>query len=278
MAAGVEVRRYTPKDTTTKDYYVEVPFEVDVDGPFYSVLNFFDRLQKLERIVNVGHLTMGALKGGKTGVKKTYTWSPNETVARQLHIDDVLQHFQGRDRRPLQGEEVGGAMKISTLILAIWLAASAWAQTPAAETAGESPAAAKSERCASQVRHRPAREDAARMQSRAAAARRCGTAFTRSEGEADTPVQPRIPAPSVVQSVQPGPGSRHHVASGLARRIAVAERQAASKGERDPFVSPIVERQFTAPTVPAAAGSALWSATSALQGVVRTPAVISPWW
>jgi type IV pilus assembly protein PilO len=81
VAAGVEVRRYTPKDTAAKDYYTEVPFDVDVDGPFYSVVNFFERLQKLERIVNVSHLSIGALKGGKTGIKKSYTWSPNETVA-----------------------------------------------------------------------------------------------------------------------------------------------------------------------------------------------------
>ena len=80
-AAGVEVRRYTPRDTVAKDYYVEVPFEIDVDGPYYAVLNFFDRLQKLERIVNVSHMTMGALKGGKPSVKKTYKWSPSETVA-----------------------------------------------------------------------------------------------------------------------------------------------------------------------------------------------------
>lgn len=79
--SGVEVRRYTPKDTVTKDYYVEVPFEIDVDGPYYSVLNFFDRLQKLERIVNVSHMTMGSLKAGRTAVKKTYKWAPNETVA-----------------------------------------------------------------------------------------------------------------------------------------------------------------------------------------------------
>ena len=80
VASGVEVRRYTPKDTSTKEYYTEVPFEIDVDGPFYSVLNFFDRLQKLERMVNVSHLSMGSLKGGKSGVKKGYKWSPNETV------------------------------------------------------------------------------------------------------------------------------------------------------------------------------------------------------
>jgi type IV pilus assembly protein PilO len=81
VAAGVEVRRYTPKDTSTKEYYIEVPFEVDVDGPYYSVVNFFDRIQKLERIVNVSRLSMGSLKSGKSGVKKAYTWSPNETVA-----------------------------------------------------------------------------------------------------------------------------------------------------------------------------------------------------
>ena len=63
VAAGVEVRRYTPKDTTTKEYYVEVPFDIDVDGPYYSVLNFFDRLQKLERIVNVSHLAHGRIEG-----------------------------------------------------------------------------------------------------------------------------------------------------------------------------------------------------------------------
>jgi type IV pilus assembly protein PilO len=80
VAAGVEVRRYTPKETSTKEYYTEVPFEVDVDGPFYAVVNFFDRLQKLQRIVNVSHLAMGALKGGKAGAKRAYTWSPNETV------------------------------------------------------------------------------------------------------------------------------------------------------------------------------------------------------
>lgn len=80
VAAGVEVRRYTPASTTKKEYYVEVPFDIDVDGPYYAVVNFYDRLAKMERIVNVSRLTMGSLKGGKTGVKRGYPWSPKETV------------------------------------------------------------------------------------------------------------------------------------------------------------------------------------------------------
>jgi type IV pilus assembly protein PilO len=94
VAAGVEVRRYTPKDATTKEYYVEVPFEIDVDGPYYSVLNFYDRIQKLERIVNVSHLTMGALKGGKAPVK-AYKWSPNETVGAKCLLTTFYSTSKG---------------------------------------------------------------------------------------------------------------------------------------------------------------------------------------
>ena len=81
VASGVNIRRYTPKDTSQKEYYVEVPFDVDIDGPYYSVLNFFDRVQNLERIVNVSHLTIGALKGGKSATKGSYKWAANETVS-----------------------------------------------------------------------------------------------------------------------------------------------------------------------------------------------------
>jgi type IV pilus assembly protein PilO len=53
MKAGIELRRYTAKPAAAKDFYTEVPFEVELDGPYYSMLNFFDRVAKLERIVNV---------------------------------------------------------------------------------------------------------------------------------------------------------------------------------------------------------------------------------
>jgi type IV pilus assembly protein PilO len=100
-AAGVEVRRYTPKDTTAKEYYVEVPFEIDVDGPYYSVLNFYDRLQKMERIVNVSHLSMGALKGGgKVPAKKSYKWSPTETVSANCILTTFYSTSKGGGPSP----------------------------------------------------------------------------------------------------------------------------------------------------------------------------------
>jgi type IV pilus assembly protein PilO len=83
VAAGIEIRRYTPKATSAKEYFTEVPVDIDVDGPFFSVLDFFTRLQNMDRIISVSHLKMGALKdhGGQTGVRRSYKWGPHETVA-----------------------------------------------------------------------------------------------------------------------------------------------------------------------------------------------------
>src|SRR5215469_15090959 len=42
--AGIELRRYTAKPVANKEFYSEVPFDIEVDGPYYSMLNFFDRV------------------------------------------------------------------------------------------------------------------------------------------------------------------------------------------------------------------------------------------
>src|SRR5436190_18744382 len=35
--AGIEVRRYTADPVSSKEFYSEVPFEVELDGPYYSM-------------------------------------------------------------------------------------------------------------------------------------------------------------------------------------------------------------------------------------------------
>ncbi len=79
--AGVEVRRYTAKKTATKEYYTEVPFDIDIDGPYFGVLDFYQRLAQLERIVNVSNVAMATTKApGPSKVRRTYPYQPNETV------------------------------------------------------------------------------------------------------------------------------------------------------------------------------------------------------
>lgn len=95
--AGVEVRRYTAKPYANKDFYTEVPFEVEFDGPYYSMLGFFDKVGKLERIVNVSNLLVATSKKPTLAhAKKSYQYAPNESVVATC----VTTTYFSRDLEP----------------------------------------------------------------------------------------------------------------------------------------------------------------------------------
>jgi type IV pilus assembly protein PilO len=95
--AGVELRRYTARPVSQKDFYSEVPFEVELDGPYYSMLNFFDRVGKLERIVNVSNLLVSTTrKPSDAKTKKQYQYAPNESVVATC----VATTFYSHDTAP----------------------------------------------------------------------------------------------------------------------------------------------------------------------------------
>jgi type IV pilus assembly protein PilO len=77
--AGIEIRRYTSKSSVQHEFFTEVPFDIELDGPYYSMLNFFERVAKLERIINIGNIQMGSL-GADGGMKKGYQYAPHESV------------------------------------------------------------------------------------------------------------------------------------------------------------------------------------------------------
>jgi type IV pilus assembly protein PilO len=60
IKSGIELRRYTAMPVSAKEFYTEVPFELELDGPYYSMLNFFNQVGKLERIVNVSGLLVAS--------------------------------------------------------------------------------------------------------------------------------------------------------------------------------------------------------------------------
>lgn len=79
--AGIEIRRYEAKPTTSKEFFTEIPWDIDIDGPYYSVLRFFDNVAHLDRIVNVANLKMASVKKpGDAGVRKSYQYAPTESV------------------------------------------------------------------------------------------------------------------------------------------------------------------------------------------------------
>jgi type IV pilus assembly protein PilO len=91
--AGVEVRRYTSRPYANKDFYTEVPFEVEFDGPYYSMLGFFDRVGKLERIMNVSNLMVATTKKpGDAKAKHTYQYAANESVVATCVTTTYFSH------------------------------------------------------------------------------------------------------------------------------------------------------------------------------------------
>lgn len=93
LRTGIEIRRYTAKPTSSRDFYTEVPFEMEIDGPYYSVLSFFDHVSKLERIINVSNLLIATTKKASDAkVKHTYQYAPNESVVATCLATTFFSH------------------------------------------------------------------------------------------------------------------------------------------------------------------------------------------
>jgi type IV pilus assembly protein PilO len=93
IRTGIEIRRYTAKPVSNHDFYTEVPFEMELDGPYYSVMSFFDHVSKLERIINISNLLIASpKKSGDAKVKHTYQYAPNESIVATCVASTFFSH------------------------------------------------------------------------------------------------------------------------------------------------------------------------------------------
>src|ERR1700720_2034615 len=76
-ASGVQVRKLAAQTVVSRDYHYEMPFQIQVDGPYYAIVDFFSRLSRLSRIINVGDLKFDGLSDGKSA----YPVRPSTTVS-----------------------------------------------------------------------------------------------------------------------------------------------------------------------------------------------------
>jgi len=75
-ASGVQIRRLTAQAVVAREYHYEMPFDIEVDGPYFNIVDFFARLSRLSRIINVSDLTFSGLGEGRT----RYPVRPSTTV------------------------------------------------------------------------------------------------------------------------------------------------------------------------------------------------------
>lgn len=81
MQAGINIRSFKAMPNVQREFYAEMPFDLSLDGPFYNVLQFFDRMANTSRISNVSNLAMGPTTGGAVrNVARRYKYGASETV------------------------------------------------------------------------------------------------------------------------------------------------------------------------------------------------------
>jgi Tfp pilus assembly protein PilO len=82
--AGVLIRKLETEPIVPREYHSEMPFKITADGPYYSVLDFFTRLGRLSRIINVGDIKLTEVKPGDTGSQ--FRLAPGTTVTGEFTI------------------------------------------------------------------------------------------------------------------------------------------------------------------------------------------------
>ena len=73
--------RFTPGGFEDRDFFIEWPIRVGLDGTYHELGLFFDRLSRFSRIINVTELTINPIKKSESGftihaefVQRTYIY------------------------------------------------------------------------------------------------------------------------------------------------------------------------------------------------------------
>ena len=91
--AGLDFLSFRPGPELPKDFYAEIPIDIQIDGPYHNMGYFLDKVSKLERIVSVDNIQMGGpRKEGaemmltSTCMLKTYRFTGVQTAEHPVHL------------------------------------------------------------------------------------------------------------------------------------------------------------------------------------------------
>ena len=64
--ASLDIRHVKLQQDRPKDFYMEIPVSLEVSGPYHNVAVFFDKVGRMERIVNILNVSMRPIQAGST--------------------------------------------------------------------------------------------------------------------------------------------------------------------------------------------------------------------
>ncbi|HVN72583.1 MAG TPA: type 4a pilus biogenesis protein PilO [Desulfomonilia bacterium] len=66
-AAGLQFKLFKPMPEVAKNFYAEIPVDIQVDGKYRDIVTFFDNVSKMPRIVNILDISIGTPKKSSSG-------------------------------------------------------------------------------------------------------------------------------------------------------------------------------------------------------------------
>jgi len=58
--SNLMVRKFTPGSPVQRDFYQEIPVNLDFEGTYHNLGAFFDRISRMSRLVNIGNVSVKA--------------------------------------------------------------------------------------------------------------------------------------------------------------------------------------------------------------------------
>jgi type IV pilus assembly protein PilO len=95
MNSDVHIRSFVAQPLVSRELYVEMPYRLHLDGTYYRLLQFFDRLARGQRIVTVSNLSLSGPQGGGMG---SYKVSLEETVGANCVMTTYYNRPQAETR------------------------------------------------------------------------------------------------------------------------------------------------------------------------------------
>ena len=82
LASQISVRELVSQPVVFKEFYAELPFQMNLDGPYFNLRDYFERVGSTERITNVSGLDLNALEE----TASEYQYTPGSTVKGNVNV------------------------------------------------------------------------------------------------------------------------------------------------------------------------------------------------
>ena len=84
--SSLRVAKFTPTATQQKEFYLEVPISLDLEGTYHNLGAFFDRISRMSRLVNMGTIRIHSQK--------------DQTISNTIAVSAVATTYVYREPPP----------------------------------------------------------------------------------------------------------------------------------------------------------------------------------